>query len=77
MMRHVGVRYLLLKFGKQQSHKNRFCVRWEFDGVRAVQKLKGMAQQEHLGPLFRGEWFCVSEEDRHHHVHIYIYTSHI
>ena len=34
--------------------------------------VKGVAQQEQLGPFFHGEWFCLNEQNRQHNMYIYI-----
>ena len=69
-MRHVGFPCFFPRYRETNPTTTVFVfASREFEGIRPVQILKGMAQQEH-----RGEWFCVSEQHRHHHIYTYIYV---
>ena len=73
MMSHVGVRGLFLSSREDKFHRNSDCVRWEFDGIRPILIVKGVAQQEHLGHFsaMNGSVY-VNKIDSTIYLHIYI-----
>ena len=71
MSRHVDFRSLFLKILETKSHKNRICSSGEFEVIWLFQ-ISREGPTRAPRPFFPRRRFSVSQQNRHHHIYIYI-----